>query len=109
MLYVIDVLSNSVSYCLMQTHLSALTAASQRLANFEDNDMLTENQVIDRFTDRFLQSVHPTRGSARFVIWERSARGLGTLGLRVCERSPRSASFWIMHAQRTSESVIPSR
>ena len=26
-----------------------------------------------------------------------------------CERSPRSASFWIMHAQRTSESVIPSR
>jgi integrase len=45
--------------------------------------MLTENQVIDRFTDRFLQSVHPTRGSARFVIWERSARGLGTLGLRV--------------------------
>ena len=29
--------------------------------------------------------------------------------LSSCERPPRSASFWIMHAQRTSESVIPSR
>ena len=27
----------------------------------------------------------------------------------LCERSLRSASFWIMHAQRTPESVIPSR
>ena len=41
--------------------------------------------------------------------WARPFRTRLRTAMRNCERPRRSASFWIMHAQRTPESVIPSR
>ena len=60
--------------------------------------MATKNQSVERFSDVMLRNLRP--GPDRYVIWERSARGCGTLGLRV---GPGRLSWILMykHAGRS--------